>query len=147
MDMDDADTQLVAAARAILSQAYAPYSGYRVGAAVCGESGTIYAGCNVENASFSLTCCAERVAVFKAISAGERSLVSAAVVVEAGDLVAPCGPCRQVLNEFGEDMTVLLAGSSGTVQRIALSTLLPGSFGPRQVLKAMHNLHRSSDED
>jgi len=145
--MKDDETRLLNAAREMLSQAYAPYSGYRVGAAVSGSSGKIYAGCNVENASFSLTCCAERVAVFKAISAGENKIVCAAVVVESGDLVAPCGPCRQVLNEFGEDMTLLLSGADGTVERTPLSKLLPSSFGPRHVLATMKSQHRSQDED
>ncbi|HEC33587.1 MAG TPA: cytidine deaminase, partial [Chloroflexi bacterium] len=98
---------VIAQAKAARENAYAPYSGYRVGAALLGRSGRIYTGCNVENAVYPLCTCAERVAVVKAVSEGERQFVALAVVTENGG--APCGSCRQTLREFGEDIVVLIA--------------------------------------
>ena len=109
--------------------AYAPYSGYFVGAALLAESGRIYAGVNVENAAYPAGTCAERTAVFKAISEGERQFEAIAVVTANGG--APCGSCRQVLAEFGLETVVLVADENG---RIVLETdvagLLPGAFRP-----------------
>ena len=117
-------------ARAILAQefAYAPYSNYRVGAALLARSGRVYLGANVENAVYSLTMCAERVAVLKAISEGEQEFVALAVVTSNGG--SPCGACRQVLREFAADLPVYIADSSGIYREASVADLLPDSFGP-----------------
>ena len=109
--------------------AYAPYSNYRVGAAALTSSGRFFTGCNVENASYPNGLCAERVAVFKAVSEGEREFLAIAVVTGNGG--TPCGACRQVLAEFGLDTMVLIADAEGNLKQEArLSELLPGAFGP-----------------
>ncbi len=131
MTVQEEDQELVARAQAARALAYAPYSGYRVGAAVRGASGRIYAACNVENASYGLTVCAERAAVFKAISEGERRLVAVAVATENGG--SPCGACRQVLREFGPMMRVLVVDGAGRMRTYALTDLLPDSFGPEDL--------------
>ena len=131
--------RLVQAARQARSRSYAPYSHFAVGAAVQGESGTIYTGCNIECASFSATCCAERVAVYHAAAAGEKSLCAVAVAGGAqGQPVcgrtAPCGICRQVLSEFAEkDMPVLMAVSEEAYEEVTLESLLPLSFVPQDL--------------
>jgi cytidine deaminase len=107
-------------------QAYAPYSGYDVGAALLTASGRVYTGCNVENAVYPLVMCAERVAVFEAVCRGERDFEAIAVVTENGG--APCGSCRQVLREFGEQTVVLIADSQGNVRETTVGELLPDSF-------------------
>ena len=114
------------------SQAYAPYSEFRVGAAVLAGSGRIYTGVNVENASYSLTACAERVAIFKAVAAGERSIEAVAVCTDNG--VAPCGPCRQVMREFARGpVAVYLLDPEGHSRGTTLDDLLPDSFGPEDL--------------
>ncbi|MBT9134749.1 MAG: Cytidine deaminase [Firmicutes bacterium] len=120
--------QLIEAAKAALRRAYAPYSGYKVGAAVL-SAGKIYSGVNVENASYGLSMCAERAAVLAAVSDGARSVEAVAIAVEKG-VPSPCGACRQVLREFGENMDVLLVTGDGTVRDTTLAHLLPDSFGP-----------------
>ena len=110
---------------------YAPYSGYKVGAALLGKSGRVYAGANVENAAYSPTLCAERVAVAKAVSEGEREFAALAVATKDG--ATPCGVCRQVLREFAEDLIVLVADAEGRTRESTLAELLPDSFtGPAQ---------------
>jgi len=109
--------------------AYAPYSNYRVGAALLTRSGKIYTGVNVENAAYPTGTCAERVAIFKAVSEGQREFVALAVVTGNGGM--PCGACRQVMAEFGLDLTVLIADAEGKLrQEAVLSELLPGAFRP-----------------
>lgn len=115
-------------------RAYAPYSRFPVGAALLTASGKTFRGCNVENASTGLTVCAERVAVWKAISDGEREFAAIAVATEAGAM--PCGACRQVLSEFAADMPVLVADLGGRVWRTSLGVLLPAAF-PRLGLDQM----------
>jgi cytidine deaminase len=119
---------LIAAADQMRVRAYAPYSRFRVGAAVLAD-GVTYGGCNVENASYGLTVCAERVAVFAAVAAGARRIEAVAVVADGTALTAPCGACRQVLYEFGPEMAVLLHAGGGTVA-LTLADLLPHAFGP-----------------
>ena len=115
------------------ADAYAPYSHFRVGAAVLGESGAVYTGANIENAAYSPTVCAERVAIFKAINAGERRILAVAVCTTTG--ATPCGPCRQVMREFGDDMAVYIADENGKRRETTLRALLPDSFGPENLEK------------
>ena len=124
---DDFDRQtLISRALEAREMAYAPYSQYLVGAALLAKSGRIYMGCNVENAVYSVTICAERTAVFKAVSDGEKEFVAIAVATENGG--SPCGSCRQVLREFGKDITVLIADAVGNVRETTVGELLPDSF-------------------
>ncbi len=123
---------LVSAARAAQQQAYAPYSRFRVGAALEGEDGRVFVGCNVENASFGLTICAERAAVCAAVSAGVRGFRRAVVVSDADPPAAPCGACRQVLSEFGPDLAVTAVGPSQSVSW-TMGQLLPAAFGKEQL--------------
>ena len=118
---------LIALALEARKKAYAPYSHFPVGAALLAESGQVYTGCNVENASYGLSICAERVAIFKAISADERGFKALAVVTES--MATPCGACRQVLAEFGgDDMQVIVANLQGDKVVYSLAELLPASF-------------------
>jgi cytidine deaminase len=117
---------LIRHATAARERAYARYSDYAVGAALLTESGRVYLGCNVENAVYPLAMCAERVAVFKAVCAGERHFEAIAVVTKNGG--APCGSCRQVLREFGEDTLVFIADTDGKCRETTVAELLPDSF-------------------
>lgn len=118
---------LVAHARAARAQAYAPYSRYAVGAAVLADDGRVFGGCNVENAVYGATVCAERVAVWAAVAAGARRLVALAVVTPNGG--TPCGCCRQVLTEFGDaDLAVAVAGPAGPFDVCRLGELLPRAW-------------------
>ena len=129
---DEERKDLIEAAVQARQWAYAPYSHYSVGAAVLTSSGRIYDGVNVENASYPNGICAERVAVFKAISEGERKFTAVAVVTSNGG--TPCGACRQVLSEFGLDIHVILANPQGDLlSESPLSDLLPGAFGPQDL--------------
>jgi len=107
---------------------YSPYSRFAVGAALLGASGRIYHGCNVENASFGLTCCAERTAAFKAVSEGEQEFLAVAVTARTGHGAPPCGACRQVLAEFSPSMWVYWRDTRGKVLKKRLSALLPDLF-------------------
>lgn len=110
-------------------KAYAPYSQYYVGAAILTKSGKIYTGCNIENASYGLCNCAERTALFKAVSEGEKEFEAIAVVTRDGGM--PCGACRQVLNEFNPDLHIITLDESGTIRNeLSLGQLLPQAFGP-----------------
>jgi len=121
------EEDLIALALEARKKAYAPYSHFLVGAALLAESGQIYTGCNVENASYGLSICAERVALFKAVAAGERRFKAIAVVTET--MATPCGSCRQVLAEFGEDeLQVIVADPEGQMEVYTLGELLPASF-------------------
>jgi cytidine deaminase len=119
---------LIAAARQARENAHAPFSNFRVGAAVRAKSGRIYGGCNVENASYGLGCCAERVAIFKALSEGERGFDAIAVVTDADTLTPPCGACRQVIWEICGDVPVILADLAGNSERLQSAELLPRPF-------------------
>ena len=119
--------ELIEAAKAVLNNAYAPYSKFKVAAAVKTRSGKVYTGVNVENASYGLTVCAERVAVFKAVSEGDRDIEVVAVYVDADEPVAPCGACRQVIAEFNPNALVVMAGRN-KVKTARLSELLPMAF-------------------
>jgi cytidine deaminase len=124
--------RLVDAARTAQRHAYAPYSNFRVGAALEAADGTVFLGCNIENASYGLTICAERAAVFAAVSAGATRFRRAVVVSDTDPPAAPCGACRQVLAEFGLDLPIQGVGSKHTVSW-RLSDLLPAAFSPEQL--------------
>ncbi len=119
---------LVARARAARQNAYAPYSEYFVGAALLAADGRVFLGCNVENASYGATVCAERVAVFRAVADGCREFQAIAVATSSRDPAPPCGMCLQVLSEFARKLPVLLAGPSGPYRRTDLARLLPTAF-------------------
>ena len=122
---------MMAAAMDCRQNAYAPYSSYRVGAAVMGGSGKVHLGCNVENASYGLTVCAERVAIFKAISEGEQEIRALAIAVEDDDVPRPCGACLQVMAEFApedEPVPIMTAAGDGTYELYMLDDYLPMPF-------------------
>ena len=125
--MSDND-KLLAAARAARENAYAPYSNFRVGAALRAQSGQIYTGCNVENSTYGLTLCAERVAIFKAISEGERGFDAIAVVTDTEQLTPPCGACRQIIWEVCGDVPVILGNLKGNTETHKMSSLFPKPF-------------------
>jgi cytidine deaminase len=118
------------AARDVRARAYAPYSRFQVGAALLLEDGSILGGCNIENASYGLTVCAERTALWSAIARGIHRFVALAVIGDTAGPISPCGACRQVLFEFAPDMPVLLTNLQGQRQRTSVRELLPGGFGP-----------------
>ncbi|MDD4224377.1 MAG: cytidine deaminase [Candidatus Cloacimonetes bacterium] len=118
---------LLEQAQAAAEQAYAPYSGYRVGAALLCGDGSVVTGCNVENASLSLTICAERNAVFSAVNQGKREFLALAIYVDSDEIFPPCGACRQVLAEFNPRLPILYANRLGSILS-DLETLLPQAF-------------------
>ena len=124
-------SELIAAARTVRRRAVAPYSGFKVGAALETTDGTIVTGCNVENATYGLTVCAERVAMFKALSEGHRRFRRVAVVADTAAPTPPCGACRQILWEFGGDLEVILANLRRETGRHRLADLLPLPFDAR----------------
>ena len=124
---------MVAAARAASDRAYCPYSRFRVGAAVLTEEGAIVAGCNVENASYGLTICAERSAVFQAVAGGQAMIRGVVIFTPTPEPTAPCGACRQVLNEFGPVAEVISVCDGPGVIRTTVAELLPDAFGPRNL--------------
>lgn len=131
---DEVRQQLVEAAVHARRWAYAPYSNYAVGAALLTESGKVYDGVNIENAAYPTTICAERVAVFKAVSEGERNFSAIAVVTSNAG--TPCGSCRQVLAEFGTDTLVIIADADGrVVHEMTVGELLPGAFLPSDLAR------------
>lgn len=124
--------ELIDRANFARKQAYAPYSRFAVGAAVQTASGKLFDGCNIENSSYGLTICAERTAIFKAVSAGERNLTTIAVVADTPGPTAPCGACRQVMAEFGI-RTVIMCNTRGEEKAVALQELLPLAFGKQNL--------------
>ncbi len=123
-----ANEALIAAARAARENAHAPYSNFRVGAALRAKSGRVFGGCNVENSTYGLTVCAERVAIWKAISEGERGFDAIAVVTDTDGLTPPCGACRQLIWEFCGDADVVMANLKGNVEVRKMSALFPSPF-------------------
>ncbi len=130
---DDQERALLEAARAVRANAHAPYSGFRVGAALRTGDGNVFAGCNVENVTYGLTVCAERNAVASAVAAGDTEFVALVVVTDARPPAAPCGACRQTLVEFVPDLPILLVNLDGESRRVRLTDLLPQPFTPRDL--------------
>ncbi len=129
---DERREEIIQAASQVRQKAYAPYSNYLVGAALLTSTGKVFTGVNVENAAYPDSICAERSAVFSAVSAGERSFEAVAVVTRNGG--TPCGSCRQVLSEFGLDIEVLLVDENGKLtQQSTIRDLLPGAFQPHDL--------------
>ncbi len=128
------DEELIQVALRALKNSYSPYSKFRVGAALLTSSGVVFYGTNVENASYGLSMCAERVAVFKAVSEGHTSFVRMAVVSETVNPVYPCGACRQVLYEFSPGIELVFLGKGGERIVRKLNELLPEAFGPRDLI-------------
>jgi len=126
------DQELIRLAQAARKNAYAPYSTYQVGAALLTASGQVFTGCNVENAAYPMCLCAERTAVTKAVSEGQREFVAIAIATRNGG--SPCGACRQVMREFAPHLRVLLTDDAGNVREFTLDQLLPESFGPESLL-------------
>ena len=129
--MSGSDATLIAAARRARRKAVASHSGFKVGAALEAADGTVITGCNIENATYGLTICAERVAMFKAISEGHRRFRRIAIVADTGAPTPPCGACRQILWEFGGDLEVILANLRRETGRHRLAQLIPLPFDRR----------------
>ncbi len=128
MSSEVSNTDLIAAAAEARERAHVPFSHFQVGAALETVTGEIIKGCNIENASYGLTLCAERVAIFKAVSDGQREFSALAVVVDTDELTPPCGACRQIIWEFCGDIPVTMANLKGRVETMRMSELLPRAF-------------------
>ena len=126
--------KLVKEAEKARKRAYTPYSKFKVGAAILSADGKIFTGCNIENASFGMSVCAERVAIFKAISEGSTKFEAIAVVGDTDKPCSPCGACRQVISEFGEDIPLIMANLKGDIKIKKIGELLPEAFGKRDLL-------------
>jgi cytidine deaminase len=120
--------KLIEEAKKAREKAYTPYSKFKVGAAVLTSEGKIFSGCNIENASFSLSTCAERVAIFKAISEGANKLKAVAIIADTKRPCTPCGACRQVISEFGENIVLIMANLKGDIKISKIDKLLPNAF-------------------
>nr|WP_304218711.1 cytidine deaminase [Fredinandcohnia onubensis] len=126
--------ELINEAKKARELAYVPYSKFKVGAAILTKDGKVYHGCNIENAAYSVTNCAERTALFKAVSEGDKEFAAIAVVADTERPVPPCGACRQVISELcGRDTKVFLSNLKGAVQEITIDELLPGAFTPEDL--------------
>ena len=128
--------QLLETAKTARLQSIAPFSNFLVGAAIKTAEGKVYTGCNVESASYGLTVCAERVAIWKALSEGERDFIELAVVADTGSLTPPCGTCRQIIWEFAKNATIMLGNLRGETQIVSISELLPRAFDARFLKQA-----------
>lgn len=131
MSSDTARAKLISAAGEARRRAHAPFSNFKVGAALETTAGEIVTGCNIENASYGLTMCAERVAIFKAVSEEKREFTALAVVVDTDELTPPCGACRQIIWEFCGDIPVTMANLAGRTETMQMSDLLPKAFDGR----------------
>ncbi|NRG43738.1 cytidine deaminase [Bacillus sp. CRN 9] len=126
--------QLIQEAKIARDKAYVPYSKFKVGAALLAEDGTVFHGCNIENAAYSMCNCAERTALFKAYSEGVTQFAVLAVVADTSRPVSPCGACRQVISELcSKDMEVILTNMNGDIQKLTVEQLLPGAFSPEDL--------------
>lgn len=122
------DKELIEISISAQEFAYAPYSQFKVGAALLCTDGNVYTGCNIENSTYGATNCAERTAVFKAVSEGKREFSAIAITSSGGELTFPCGICRQVLSEFSPEMRVILSNNDNNIKTFSLSELIPHSF-------------------
>lgn len=134
------EDELVELARQSQKAAYAPYSQFYVGAAVLTKSGRMYGGCNIENASYGATNCAERTAMFKSVSEGDADLLAVAIVGNGEDFLYPCGICRQVMVELGEEMIVVLVNGTGERKRVSAKELLPYSFTKKDLKESTNGI-------
>ena len=132
LEPDEVD-DLLRVAHAAAELAYSPYSKVRVGAALMSVDGQVFTGCNVENASYGLTICAERVAFVKAISAGQRDFRALALATDLPHPLVPCGACRQFMHEFAPELRLMIQGAEGPRIDVGLPELLPRAFGPRDL--------------
>ena len=128
---------LIETATEVRLQSLAPFSNFLVGAAVRAENGKVYTGCNIESASYGLTVCAERVAIWKALSEGERQFTELAVVADTESLTPPCGTCRQIIWEFAKHATIVLANLRGQKETVSIKELLPRAFDARFLKEVM----------
>ncbi len=135
MPLDTLECKLLDLALAAQKNAYAPYSHFHVGAAFVDDQGQIFSGCNVENASYGLTNCAERTAIFSAVAQGSRHIVTMVIVTDGPELGAPCGACRQVIHEFGPQAKIILAKSADRYVCYKMSELLPHAFNMEDEVK------------
>ena len=136
--------QLLETAKQARLQSIAPFSNFLVGAAVKTEAGKVYTGCNIESASYGLTVCAERVAIWKALSEGERDFSELAIVADTGTLTPPCGTCRQIIWEFAKNATIMLGNLRGQTQIVSIRELLPRAFDARFLKRAAEEAKESS---
>lgn len=120
--------ELINKAKKAKENAYVPYSNFKVGAAVLTESGKVFTGCNIENVSFGATNCAERTAIFKAVSEGEREVKAVAIMSSSGDFTYPCGICRQVISEFSNDAVIILGNDNGDIKVYSINEMFPNGF-------------------
>ncbi|MFB6465771.1 cytidine deaminase [Cytobacillus sp. Hz8] len=128
------ENMLINEAKLAREKAYVPYSKFKVGAALLTDDGKVYHGCNIENAAFSMSNCAERTALFKAVSEGDRKFKLLTVIADTDGPVAPCGACRQVISELcPKDMKVILANLKGETKQLTVAELLPGAFSPEDL--------------
>jgi cytidine deaminase len=129
------DSELLELARIAADNAYTPYSHFPVGAALIAEDGRVFTGCNVENASYGLSRCAEQTAIQKMVSEGARKFDRIAVYADSGALTSPCGSCRQILYEFGPDAAVIMGNPTGEITQSTVRELIPLAFGPERLEK------------
>ena len=129
--MSDSDNQLIETAKAARLQSVAPFSNFLVGAALQTKAGKVYTGCNIESASYGLTVCAERVAIWKALSEGEREFTDLVVVADTEALTPPCGTCRQIIWEFAKHAKIVLVNLRGRREEVSIKDLLPRAFDAR----------------
>lgn len=127
------DKELIKLAIEARKKSYSPYSKFKVGAALLTSEGNIYTGCNIESSSFSPTICAERTALAKAVSSGDKKFVKIAIIGSEGEYTYPCGVCRQFLREFANDMEIIIAKNENEFKKTSLTELLPNSFGPEDL--------------
>ena len=125
------EKELIEKAKKARLKAYAPYSGFKVGAALLTRSGKVHTGANVENSTFGLTVCAERVAVFMAVARGDKDFAKIVVVADKEPPITPCGACRQVLSEFAKDLKIVCTNLQGKIERYSLKELMPEAFEKR----------------
>jgi cytidine deaminase len=125
--------ELIQAARKAKKYSHSPYSKFRVGAAVLTKSGKIYTGCNIENSSYSLTVCAERTALFKAVSEGEKKFLAMVISTDVKDFISPCGACRQVISDLAGDIDIILTNGVGKTKILKMNDLLPHPFTPKNL--------------